>query len=104
VSITNRSFRPPVDDRFTLFTVHWRLIPDITMKTAVLYAPNSPLEIEDLTLEKPHRDFPMLLDLYMFGKLKLDELIPSTYRLEEINTAFDDMLVGEAARGVILFD
>ena len=46
----------------------------------------------------------MLLDLYMFGKLKLDELISSTYRLEEINTAFDDMLVGEAARGVILFD
>ena len=97
------------------------------MKAAVLYAPNSLLEIEDLTLEKPHRgavlahqeksvvgsyygsanpyrDFTMLLDLYMFGKLKLDELIPSTYRLEEINTAFDDMLVGEAARGVILFD
>ena len=74
------------------------------MKAAVLYAPNSPLEIEDLILKKPLRDFPMLLDLYMFGKLKLDELISSTYRLEEINTAFDDMLVGEAARGVILFD
>lgn len=52
----------------------------------------------------PHRAFPMLLDLYMAGKFKLDELISSTYRLAEINTAFDDMLSGEIARGVILFD
>jgi S-(hydroxymethyl)glutathione dehydrogenase/alcohol dehydrogenase len=52
----------------------------------------------------PHRDFPLLLDLYMACKLKLDELITSTYHLDDINTAFDDMLSGEAARGVILFD
>jgi S-(hydroxymethyl)glutathione dehydrogenase/alcohol dehydrogenase len=52
----------------------------------------------------PQRDFPKMLDLYMAGKLKLDELITSTYRLEEINTAFDDMLSGEAARGVITFE
>jgi S-(hydroxymethyl)glutathione dehydrogenase/alcohol dehydrogenase len=50
------------------------------------------------------RDFPMLLDLYMAGKLKLDELIHKTYPIEEINTAFEDMLSGDAARGVIVFD
>lgn len=52
----------------------------------------------------PHRDFPRLLDLYAAGKLKLDELITQTYPLEDINQAFQDMLAGENARGVILFD
>jgi S-(hydroxymethyl)glutathione dehydrogenase/alcohol dehydrogenase len=52
----------------------------------------------------PRRDFPRLLDLYKAGKLKLDELISQTYPLEDINQAFQDMLSGENARGVILFD
>ena len=49
------------------------------------------------------RDFPKFLDLYMAGKLKLDELISQEYRLDEINTAFERMLSGEVARGVIVF-
>lgn len=51
----------------------------------------------------PQRDFPMLLDLYSAGKLKLDQLISRTYRLEQINEAFETMLRGEIARGVIVF-
>lgn len=51
----------------------------------------------------PRRDFPRLLDLYMAGKLKLDELVSQTYPLEDINQAFQDMLSGENARGVIVF-
>jgi S-(hydroxymethyl)glutathione dehydrogenase / alcohol dehydrogenase len=51
----------------------------------------------------PGRDFPMLLDLYKAGKLKLDELISRRYSLEEINDAFAQMLAGSAARGVIVF-
>jgi NDMA-dependent alcohol dehydrogenase len=51
----------------------------------------------------PQRDFPMLLDLYMSGKLKLDELVSRRYTLEQINDAFADMLTGQAARGVITF-
>lgn len=50
------------------------------------------------------RDFPQMLDLYMAGKLKLDELVTQTYRLEQINEAFDAMLTGDVARGVIVFD
>jgi S-(hydroxymethyl)glutathione dehydrogenase/alcohol dehydrogenase len=50
------------------------------------------------------RDFPMLLNLYMAGRLKLDELIHRTYCLDEINTAFEDMLSGNTARGVIVFE
>lgn len=51
----------------------------------------------------PSRDFPLLIDLYMNGKLKLDHLISQQYALEDINSAYDAMLIGEAARGVIVF-
>lgn len=50
------------------------------------------------------RDFPMILDLYMAGKLKLDELISREYALDEINAAYEAMLTGEVARGVIVFE
>ncbi len=49
------------------------------------------------------RDFPMLLDLYMAGKLKLDAMITKEYTLSQINQAFDEMLKGDLARGVIVF-
>lgn len=49
------------------------------------------------------RDFPLLLDLYMEGKLKLDELVSREYRLDQINEAYDAMLTGTVARGVVVF-
>ena len=49
------------------------------------------------------RDFPLILDLYVAGKLKLDELISKEYRLAQINEAFASMLSGDVARGVIVF-
>jgi Zn-dependent alcohol dehydrogenase len=49
------------------------------------------------------RDFPMMLDLYMAGKLKLDELVTKAYPLNQINEAYDAMLGGELARGVVVF-
>jgi S-(hydroxymethyl)glutathione dehydrogenase/alcohol dehydrogenase len=52
----------------------------------------------------PARDFPMLLDLYAAGKLKLDELVSHEYTLGQINEAFESMLTGEVARGIIVFD
>jgi S-(hydroxymethyl)glutathione dehydrogenase / alcohol dehydrogenase len=48
------------------------------------------------------RDFPKLLDLYMSGKLKLDELVSRKYPLEKINEAYKEMLSGDGARGVIV--
>jgi S-(hydroxymethyl)glutathione dehydrogenase/alcohol dehydrogenase len=44
----------------------------------------------------------MLLDLYSAGKLNLDDLITRRFKLEQINEAFEPMLKGELARGVIL--
>jgi S-(hydroxymethyl)glutathione dehydrogenase/alcohol dehydrogenase len=45
----------------------------------------------------------MLLDLYLAGRLKLDELITHEYPLTQINQAYDDMLTGTVARGIITF-
>jgi len=52
----------------------------------------------------PRVDFPYLLQLYRAGRLKLDELVTKTYRLEEINQGYADLLEGRVIRGVILFD
>lgn len=48
-------------------------------------------------------DFPLYADLYQEGKLDLDRLISKTYALEEINQAYEDLIGGKIARGVIVF-
>ena len=52
----------------------------------------------------PARDFPMLIDLYRSGSLRLDRLVGSTCRLEEINDAFERMERGEGARTLVLYE
>jgi NDMA-dependent alcohol dehydrogenase len=52
---------------------------------------------------RPLVDMPQLVDLYMDGKLKIDQLVSRTYKLEEINEGFQRMLSGEVARGVVVF-
>ena len=51
----------------------------------------------------PRADMPRFVDLYMAGKLKLDELITHTFELGEINTAFEMLERGEVARSLILY-
>lgn len=53
---------------------------------------------------RPQIDFPMLLGLYAHQQLKLDEMVTRTYRLEDLETAFSDMLAGRNAKGVLLMD
>lgn len=50
------------------------------------------------------RDFPLIVSLYRQGKLDLDRLVSQTYPLEQINEAYADMLTGNVARGVIVFE
>jgi S-(hydroxymethyl)glutathione dehydrogenase/alcohol dehydrogenase len=50
---------------------------------------------------RPHVDMPLVLDLYMDGRLDLDRLVTRTYPLEEVNEAFEAMNAGEVARAVI---
>lgn len=52
----------------------------------------------------PRNDIPMLLDLYLRGALKLDELVTTTYALEDINQAIADLRTGKNIRGVIVYD
>ncbi len=53
---------------------------------------------------RPQVDFPKLMQLYKKGDLLLDEMITKTYPLEDLQEAFDDMLAGKNAKGVIVFD
>jgi len=48
-------------------------------------------------------DFPRLVDLYLAGRLKLDELITRRYDVTEANEAFRALAAGEVARGLIIF-
>ena len=49
---------------------------------------------------RPRRDFAMLADLYLGGRLKIDELVTRRYGLEEIAQALADLRSGALARGV----
>ncbi|MBJ7880116.1 Zn-dependent alcohol dehydrogenase [Gelidibacter salicanalis] len=53
---------------------------------------------------RPQIDFPKLVKLYDKGDLMLDEMITRTYTIGELQQAFDDMLAGKNAKGVIVFE
>jgi len=50
------------------------------------------------------RDFKAYAQHFLDGTLPIDQLIGRRYRLDQINSAIDDMLAGKPGRGVILFD
>jgi S-(hydroxymethyl)glutathione dehydrogenase/alcohol dehydrogenase len=49
-------------------------------------------------------DMPRLVDFYLNGKLKLDEMIARRIKLEGVNEALQELKTGEVARSVIVFD
>ena len=51
---------------------------------------------------RPRKDFPMLANLYLKGRLKLDELISHTAGLDGLQAAFDSIKSGTEARTVLL--
>src|ERR1700761_4133201 len=50
----------------------------------------------------PSRDFPMLVDLYLQGRLDLDTFVSETIGLGDIEAAFEKMHRGEVLRSVVL--
>ena len=48
-------------------------------------------------------DMPRFVDMYLDGRLKLDEMVSKTIALEDINEGFEDMKSGTVARSVIEF-
>jgi S-(hydroxymethyl)glutathione dehydrogenase/alcohol dehydrogenase len=49
-------------------------------------------------------DMPHYIDLYLQGRLKLDEMITRRGHLEDVNDAFRAMKAGEVARTVLMFE
>jgi S-(hydroxymethyl)mycothiol dehydrogenase len=50
----------------------------------------------------PSRDFPMLIDLYLRGRLDLDGFVSETIGLDAIEEAFERMQRGEVLRSVVV--
>jgi S-(hydroxymethyl)glutathione dehydrogenase/alcohol dehydrogenase len=93
------------------------LQPGGTATVVGLFAPGVKVAVEgcEFFLEKKLRgtalgsarireDIPRLVELYMQGRLNLDDLVSRRIRLEEINEGFAAMARGEVARSVILFE
>ena len=51
-----------------------------------------------------HVETPRLIALYKSGLLKIDEMVTTSYRLDDINEGYQDMLDGKNIRGVVRFD
>lgn len=50
----------------------------------------------------PERDFPLLVDLYSTGELRMDAIV-QRIALDDINAAFDAIRRGDAVRSVIVY-
>jgi S-(hydroxymethyl)mycothiol dehydrogenase len=52
----------------------------------------------------PSRDFPMLVDLHLQGRLPLEKFVSETIDLDAVEEAFHKMERGEVLRSVVVFD
>jgi len=50
----------------------------------------------------PTRDFPMLVDLHLQGRLPLEKFVSETIALDAVEEAFDRMQRGEVLRSVVV--
>ena len=51
----------------------------------------------------PSRDFPMLIDLHLDGRLALEQFVSETIALDDVEKAFGKMERGEVLRSVVVF-
>jgi S-(hydroxymethyl)mycothiol dehydrogenase len=52
----------------------------------------------------PSKDFPVLAQLYLQGKLDLDGMITRKIGIDDVEAAFDEMHHGNVIRSVIMFE
>ena len=52
----------------------------------------------------PSRDFPMLIDLYLQGRLPLDQFVSEKIGIGDVEAAFEKMHHGDVLRSVVVFD
>ena len=75
----------------------------VSINASMLVGPQRVLRGSSYGSARTFVDFPRLVDLYLGGKLKLDELITRRYDVSEANEAFRALASGEVARGLIVF-
>ena len=51
----------------------------------------------------PHESFRQIIGHYLKGEIDIRALIERTYKLEQINEAFEDLSAGQDGRGIIIF-
>jgi S-(hydroxymethyl)mycothiol dehydrogenase len=51
----------------------------------------------------PSRDFPMLIDLYLQGRLPLQDFVSEIISIGDVETAFEKMHHGDVLRSVVVF-
>ena len=78
------------------FTVHWPGI-DLTLN-------EKSIKGSLFGSANPQYDIVRLLRLYDAGQLKLDELVTTTYTLDQVNEGYQDLRDGKNIRGVIIHD
>jgi S-(hydroxymethyl)glutathione dehydrogenase/alcohol dehydrogenase len=49
-------------------------------------------------------DVPRYVQMYLDGRLNLDDMVTNRFALDDINSGFDEMRTGRVARNLILFD
>jgi S-(hydroxymethyl)mycothiol dehydrogenase len=52
----------------------------------------------------PSRDFPMLIELYLQGRLPLDKFVTETIGIDDVEAAFTKMHHGDVLRSVVVFE
>jgi NDMA-dependent alcohol dehydrogenase len=86
------------------------VVVGVSPTTAEVAIPAVSLVFEERTLTgsiygsaRPRIDLLRFIDLYRAGKLKVDELLTRSWKLEEINEAYAALERGEVARSVVTF-
>ena len=86
------------------------VVVGVPARSAELSVPIAPIVHVDRTImgtrygsARPQHDIPLLVHLYLEGKLMLDELVSQTYPLEQFDAVVGDMHDGRLARGVLVF-
>ncbi|MCA1279422.1 zinc-binding dehydrogenase, partial [Saccharopolyspora sp. 7B] len=51
----------------------------------------------------PSRDFPMLVEMYLQGRLPLEKFVTEEISLDQVESAFTKMHDGEVLRSVVVF-
>ena len=69
------------------------------MKAAVFRAVNTPMQVEEIEIDKPG-----LVEFYLQGRLHLDEMISNRIGLADLTDALQALDKGEVARSVVVFD